>query len=74
MTEKELDLKIDNAPIEKVRHCLKQIVGEWFVEDTFPLKAGAERKRVVNPDKELNSDTIAYVTEILQAHGFYPKG
>jgi hypothetical protein len=74
MTEKKLDDLIDKASEEKVRQCLKQIVGEWYVEDTFPLKAGAEKIRTVNPDKELNSDTIAYVSEILQAHGFYPKG
>jgi hypothetical protein len=72
MTERELDKKIDKAPIEKVRHCLKLIVSEWFIEDTYPLKAGSERVRTVNFNKELNSDTIEAVTTTLHTFGFCP--
>jgi hypothetical protein len=73
MTERELDNLIDKAPAEKVRQCLKYIVGEWFVEDSYPLEAGAERVRTVNFDKELNSDTLEAVTSTLQMYGFCPK-
>ena len=73
MTEKELDAKIDKAPIEKVRQCLKYIVGEWFVEESYPLKPGTERVRTVNFDKELNSDTLEAVTSTLHTFGFSPK-
>lgn len=73
MTERELDAKIDRAPIEKVRQCLKYIVSEWFVEESNPMKAGAERVRTVNFDKELNSDTLEAVTSTLHTYGFCPK-
>ena len=73
MTEKELDQKIDKAPAEKVRQCLKYIVGEWFVEESYPLVAGSERVRTVNFDKELNSDTLEAVTTTLHTFGFSPS-
>jgi hypothetical protein len=73
MTEKELDRKIDKASADKVRQCLKRIVGEWFVEEKYPLKAGSERERTVNFNKELNSDTLEAVTAILHTFGFNPK-
>ena len=66
MTEAQLDNLIDKAPVEKVRQCLKYIVGEWFVEGT-----GTER--TVNFDKELNSDTLEAVTGTLHTFGFSPK-
>lgn len=73
MTEQELDDKIDKATAEKVRQCLKYIVAEWFVEESYPMKAGAERVRTVNFDKELNSDTLEAVTSTLHTFGFSPK-
>lgn len=65
MMEYELDSKIDKAPAKKVRECLKQIIGAWFVED--------DEDRTVNFDKELNSDTLEDVTGILHTFGFSPK-
>jgi hypothetical protein len=73
MTERQLDAKIDNAPEEKVRACLKIIASLWFVEESYPLKAGSERITTVSFDKELNSDTLEAVTAELHRFGFSPK-
>lgn len=73
MTEAQLDALIDKAPADKVRQCLKYIVSEWFVEESYPVEAGAERVRTVNFDKELNSDTLEAVTSTLHTFGFSPK-
>lgn len=73
MTEKQLDALIDKAPVEKIRQCLKYIVAEWFIEEKYPLKAGSERERTVNFNKELSSDTLEAVTGTLHTFGFSPK-
>lgn len=65
MTEKDLDAIIDKAPVKKIRQCLKYIVGEWFVEEDSGT-------RTVNFDKELNSNSLAAVTDILCSFGFCP--
>jgi len=60
---KELDKLIDSAPENKVREVLKQIAFEWWAVSTTKLDF----------DKELNSDTLEYVTTILHTNGFCPK-
>jgi hypothetical protein len=65
MNEKKLDAKIDRAPAEKIRQCLKYIVGAWFVERNG-------KNSTVNFNKELNSDTLEEVTTILHTFGFCP--
>lgn len=62
MTEKELDVKIEKAPIEKVRQCLKIIVSLWFVEE------GGE----AHFDKDISGDIIEAVTCELHRFGFCP--
>jgi hypothetical protein len=62
MTEKQLDDKIDKAPEQKVRQCLKIIASLWFVESgkaTF--------------DKSINGDIIEAVTGELHRFDFSPK-
>jgi HEPN domain-containing protein len=63
MTKNELYAKIDKAPEEEVRECLKQIITQWFVE----------RYGRVAFDKPLGSDTIEDVTGILNTFGFCPN-
>lgn len=60
--EKELYDKIDRAPEEKVRNCLKIITSLWFVEGG-----------VASFDKELNCDTFMAVTDELYRFGFCPS-
>jgi hypothetical protein len=62
MTEKELDARIDNAPVEKVRACLKEIATLWFVEDG-----------VAHFEKHIDSDITEAVTGALHTRGFSPK-
>lgn len=72
MTEKELDAKIDKAPEDKVKQCLKIIASLWFVEESYPLTPGSERTRKASFNKELNSDTLEAVTGELARFGFCP--
>jgi hypothetical protein len=62
MTEKELDKRIDKAPEQKVRQCLKIIASLWFVENG---KASF--------DKPVSGDIIEAVTGELHRFGFSPK-
>jgi hypothetical protein len=66
MTEKELDQKIDKAPIEKVRQCLKIIASLWFVEE------GDDDKGYASFDKPITGDIVEAVTGELHRFGFCP--
>ena len=63
MTERELLLKVGCAHQDKVRDVLKEILKVWYVEDDGE----------VNLDKELGSDELGDVTNILEKAGFTPK-
>ena len=63
MTERELLLKVGCAHQEKVRRILCEIVKVCYVESDGE----------VNLDKELGSDELGYITNILEEAGFTPK-
>jgi hypothetical protein len=74
MTERELDLIIDNAPERKVRECLKEIASLWFVaRDMAGRKYSPEGSGIATFDKPIDGDIIEAVTGALHTHGFSPK-
>lgn len=62
-TETDLDKAVDALPETEVRDALKQIASLWFLEDDSSL----------NFDKELGSDHLEAVTQILSGRGIYPS-